>query len=106
MSEVEVPLAAAIEALRTELLAALEKGKDAEVRFALGPVEMEIQVQISNEVGADGGVKFWVVSLGGKASQTSAATHTLRVNLTPLLASDVDTDRPLVVGSVQQRRPQ
>ena len=66
VSEVGVPLAAAIEALRGELVVALEKGKDAEVRFALGPVELEFQVEVSREVGADAGVKFWVLALGGK----------------------------------------
>jgi Trypsin-co-occurring domain 2 len=102
---VDVPLASAIEALRRELVSALEKGKDQEVRFAVGPVELEFQVQIEREAEGEAGVKFWVVTLGGKGSQSSAATHTVRVNLTPVLAADVGTDRPLVVGSKQVNRP-
>jgi hypothetical protein len=105
VSEVGVPLAAAIEALRGELVAALEEGKDAEVRFALGPVELEFQVEVSREAGADVGVKFWVVALGGKGSRSTATTHTVRLSLSPVLAADVGTDTPLVVGSEQPRRP-
>jgi hypothetical protein len=36
--EVDIPLASAIEALRRELVVALEKGKGEDVRFAVGPV--------------------------------------------------------------------
>ena len=105
MSEVDLPLASAIDALRRELVAALEQGKDAEVRFALGPVELEFQVEISYEAGGEAGVKFWVVTLGGKGSRSSATTHTVRLRLSPVLAADVGTDRPLVVGSEQLQRP-
>ncbi len=105
MSEVDVSLSSAIDALRRELVAALEQGKDAEVRFALGPVELEFQVEISYDAGGEAGVRFWVVTLGGKGSRSSATTHTVRVSLSPVLAADVGTDRPLVVGSEQLQRP-
>jgi hypothetical protein len=72
-------LAAAIEAPRGELVVALEKGKDAEVRFALGPVELEFQVEVSREMGADAGIKFWVVALGGEGSRSSATTQSVQV---------------------------
>ena len=105
MNEFHVPLAAAIEALRGELLAALKAGEGKEVRFALGPVELEFQVEVSRDVGADGAVKFWVVAMGAKGSPSSSATHTVRLSLSPVLASDVGSDVPLVVGSEQVRRP-
>jgi hypothetical protein len=105
ISGVDVPLASAIEALRGELVAALDAGEGEEVRFALGPVELEFQVELSREAGGEAGVKFWVVALGGKGSRASATTHTVRLSLSPVLASDIDGDRPLVVGSEQLRRP-
>lgn len=86
-------------------MAALEQGEGEEVRFALGPVELEFQVEVSNDAGVDGGVKFWVVSLGGRGTRSSGQTHTVRLSLSPVLASDVGTDRPLVVGSLQLQRP-
>jgi Trypsin-co-occurring domain 2 len=104
-SDIDVPLASAIDALREELVAAVQEGKDQDVRFALGPIELEFQVEVSREAGAQAGVKFWVVSLGGKGSRTSGTTHTVRLSLSPVLAADVGTDQPLVVGSEQVRRP-
>jgi hypothetical protein len=104
-NELGVPLASAIEALRGELIAAVRQGKDEEVRFALGPIELEFQVEVSREAGGEAGVKFWVVSLGGKGTRSSGTTHTVRVSLSPVLARDVGTDKPLVVGSEQVRRP-
>jgi hypothetical protein len=101
----DIPLAQAIAALRSELVAAVSEGEDKGVRFALGPVELEFQVEVSNEEGVDGGVRFWVVSVGGKGSRSSAQTHTVRLTLTPVLASEVGEDVPLVVGSEQLRRP-
>jgi hypothetical protein len=105
MSEGDVPLATAIDAVRRELVVALDQGKDAEVRFALGPVELEFQVEISFEAGGEAGVRFWVVTIGGKGSRSSATTHTVKLSLTPVLAADVGTDRPLVVASEQIQRP-
>src|SRR3954452_11975714 len=93
---VDVPLASAVEALRRELVVALEAGRGEEVRFALGPIELEFQVEVSREAGGEAGIKFWVVALGGKGSRSSGATHTVRLSLSPVLAADVGTDRPLV----------
>jgi hypothetical protein len=103
--EVNVPLASAIQALRGELVAAVHEGQDEEVKFALGPIDLEFQVEVSREAGADAGVRFWVVAIGGKGSRSSATTHTVKVSLTPVLASEASDDRPLVVGSEQLSRP-
>jgi hypothetical protein len=105
VSEIDVPLASAIEALRGELVAAVQEGKDQDVRFALGPIELEFQVEVSREAGVEAGVKFYVLALGGKGTRSSATTHTVRLSLSPVLGADVDADRPLVVGSDQLRRP-
>jgi hypothetical protein len=102
-SEVDVPLASAVEALRRELVASLDAGKGEAVRFALGPIELEFQVEVAREAGVEAGVKFWVVGLGGKGTRSSSATHTVRLSLSPVLVGD--EDRPLVVGSEQLRRP-
>jgi hypothetical protein len=101
----DVPLASAIEALRGELVAAVEAGRGQDVRFALGPIELEFQVEVSREAGGEAGVKFWVVALGGKGTRSSGTTHTVRLSLSPVLAAEAGDDRPLVVGSEQARRP-
>jgi hypothetical protein len=78
-----MPLAAVVESLRAELSTAMAKGEGEQVRFRLGPVELEFQVQVSGEVGAEAGVKFWVVSVGGSATRSSASTHTIKLVLHP-----------------------
>jgi Trypsin-co-occurring domain 2 len=102
---IQIPLADGIRALRRELVAAVAEGEGEQVRFALGPVELELQVEMARERGGEGGIKFWVVSLGGKGSRSSGATHTVRLSLTPTLAADADRDVPLIVGSQQVQRP-
>jgi hypothetical protein len=99
----DVPLASAIEALREELVTAVEQGADQKVRFALGPIELDFEVEITSEGGLDAGVRFWVVSLGAKGSRSSAQTHRVHVSLSPVAADD--TSAPLIVGSQQAARP-
>ena len=76
-------LAAAVAGLRAELTAAMTAGAREKVRFELGPVQMEFGLEIEAERGGEGGIKFWVVTLGGKASSTSGATHKVTLELTP-----------------------
>jgi hypothetical protein len=104
-SETDIPLAAAIRSIRREILAAVREGEDEDVRFALGPIELELHVTMARELGAEGGVKLWVVSAGGKRTDTSERSHTVRLSLTPRLASAVDDERPLIVGSDEDERP-
>jgi hypothetical protein len=89
-SDTSVPLADAIKSLRVELTEAMEQGAEEDLRFRLGPVELEFQFNVSREYGGDGGVKFWVVSLGAKASRGSSTVHTIKLVLNPVLI-DMET---------------
>ena len=84
-----VPLGEAIRSLRAELLQAMQDARDEELRFALGPVELEFQLTATTEAGAGGAVRFWVIDASAKGSRANASTHTLRVTLTPVHASKV-----------------
>lgn len=99
--EVNIPLAEAIRALRSELVEAARQGVNEEVRFALGPIDLELQIEASTEVGAGGGIKFWLVSLEGSGSRTSAARHTVKLSLTPISAKGED----FIIGSRVEGRP-
>jgi len=96
-------LAEALAALRQELTSAMTAGAGERVRFELGTVEMEFQLELSKERGGEAGVKFWVVTLGGKGSTTSGSTHRVTLQLTPRgadggalgLISDTDVDPTL-----------
>jgi Trypsin-co-occurring domain 2 len=101
VAEVSIPLSEAIRALRLELVDAMRQGADEDVRFALGPIQLELQVEVSNEAGGEAGIKFWLISVGGKASRTSATTHTVKLSLTPVSAAGED----LIVRSRVEGRP-
>jgi hypothetical protein len=100
-------LAEAVAALRKELTAAMTAGAGERVRFELGTVEMEFELELAKERGGEAGVKFWVVTLGGKGSTMSGSTHRVSLQLTPRgpdggalgLISDTDTDPSLSAPS-------
>ena len=95
-----VPLGAAIRSLRAELLQAMQDARDEELRFALGPVELEFQLTATTEASAGGAVRFWVIDAEAKGSRASASTHTLKLTLTPVHASKVqDGDDDVLVTS-------
>jgi Trypsin-co-occurring domain 2 len=76
-------LADAVRGLRAELTAAMTAGEGERVRFELGPVRMEFTVQLTTDKSVEGGVKFWVITAGGKGSRSSGWTHTVTLELTP-----------------------
>jgi len=51
-SEPRIPLARAIEDLRSEMLAAVASGKDQPLQFRLKPIELELKLAITREAGA------------------------------------------------------
>lgn len=102
---VPIPLASAIRALRSELQEAIRVGSGEELRFALGLVELELQVQATCEGSVESGVKFWVVSVGAKGARSSEVTHTLRLSLTPVrVGATGGEDRDVLVASELEQR--
>ena len=105
-SDLNIPLAEAIKALRTELLTAIVEGTDKDLRFALGPIDLELQLEVSKEAGGEAGIKFWVLSVGGKGSRSSGATHTVRLTLTPVSESGNVPVSESGEGAISGRLPQ
>lgn len=91
----------AIEALRADLTDALQAGQGQEVRFRLGPVELEFEVAIERQGGASGGIKFWVASAEAKGQFTNKTLHRIKLSLQPIGSGDQD----LAVASEQASRP-
>jgi hypothetical protein len=79
-----IPLANAIGDLRAELLNALEEGRGKQLQFRLQPIELQLQIAVTRDAEGSGGVKFWVIELGGKGSYENAFTHTLKLTLEPV----------------------
>ncbi|MGK5638083.1 trypco2 family protein [Streptomyces sp. URMC 126] len=79
----EIELAAAVAALRDELTEAAASGSGQEIRFRVGPIELEFAVEIRQDVRAKAGFRVWVVSGDGEAGAVRGRTHRVKVALTP-----------------------
>ncbi|MFE7560158.1 trypco2 family protein [Kitasatospora sp. NPDC057500] len=96
----DVPLADAVAAVRDELLeAAARAGEDPQVVFAVGPVEMEFEVELRADAKAKAGFKLWAVGAETEAGLSRARTHRIAFTLTPKRPGGGD----LLVSSVQER---
>jgi hypothetical protein len=78
-----VELAAAVRAVRDELVRASADAEGETVRFDVGEIEMEFAVELRHDAGAKGGFKAWVVSADADARTSRARTHRVAFTLTP-----------------------
>jgi hypothetical protein len=79
----ELGLAEAIGQLRREIGDAMRAARDEPLQFMLGPVELELQVQLLLKAGVKAEAKWVVVSLGADAGGERTRTHTVKLTLTP-----------------------
>ncbi|MFD0260951.1 trypco2 family protein [Kitasatospora indigofera] len=108
----DVPLADAVAAVRDELLkAAARVGEDPQVVFAVGPVEMEFEVELRADTKVKGKFKLWAVGAEAEAGVSRGRTHRVAFTLTPkrpdggdLLVSSA-RQRPAGPGPVEERIP-
>ncbi|MFD6891174.1 trypco2 family protein [Streptomyces sp. NPDC059957] len=87
-------MAAAVAAVRDELLGAAARGAGQDLAFKVGPVELEFAVELRADVKAKAGFKAWVVTGDVEAGVARARTHRVKVTLTPQHAAGGD----LLVG--------
>lgn len=74
MDAAVVGLADAIEALREELISAMERGENQVMRFSLEPLELTIQVAVTKKT--SGKVGWMVVEAGGGYEKLATQTLT------------------------------
>ncbi|WP_460656586.1 trypco2 family protein [Kribbella endophytica] len=97
MDKAVIGLADAIDALRTELISAIDTGLDERMRFSIEPVELSIQVGVTKD--ANGKIGWKVIELGG--SYESSTTQTLTLKLAPMWRlPDGTLTRDFTVASV------
>ncbi|MEV5440874.1 trypco2 family protein [Streptomyces sp. NPDC052682] len=91
-------LADAITLLREQVVEARARiagpDRDGGVRFGLGEITVELGMELTRTLGADGGLRFAVAGIGGRRERAEKGTHTVTVQLTPRSADG----RPLDVG--------
>jgi hypothetical protein len=95
---VAIEVAELIGQLRAELDAATEAGQGSDLKFELGPVELELTVAVDKEAKPGAKVRFWVVELGADAKLSSANTQKIKLTLEPRRASQPGR-RPWVSGN-------
>ncbi|MFH8692673.1 trypco2 family protein [Streptomyces anulatus] len=97
---VDVPLADAVAVARDQLIeAAGRMGDDPGVVFAVGPVEMEFEVELRADAKAKAGFKLWAVGAETEAGLSRGRTHRISFTLTPKRPDGGD----LLVSSAQHR---
>jgi hypothetical protein len=97
-ARVKVDLAELIGQLRSELAEAMRIGADADLRFEIGTVELELSLQVQKDVKPGGKVRFWVIEAGADASVASTTAHRIKLSLEPRHVAAPDR-RPLVSGT-------
>ncbi|MFE6030666.1 trypco2 family protein [Streptomyces niveus] len=55
------------------------------LNFRYDSVEVELAVEMGESTEGGGGAKFWVVEASGKKAAEQRTTHTMRINLTPVV---------------------
>ena len=90
-----IGLLEAVTALREELAESILAAANERLRFAVGEITLEFQVEVERTSGASAGIKFWVVEVGGEHSRTAKTAHTVSVPLRPV-SSD---GRPVLTGA-------
>ena len=90
-----IGLKEAIGALRKELSESIITAADEKLRFEVGEITLECQVEVERTDELSGGIKFWVVEFGAKDSLSSTHTHTITIPLRPL----TQQGEPVLTGS-------
>lgn len=90
-----VGLAAAVRAVRDELVHAAAAAEGETVRFDVGEIQMEFAVELRHDAGAKGGFKAWVVSADAEARTARSRTHRVAFTLTP---RNTDTGGSVEIG--------
>ena len=79
-----VPLAAAIRALRAELMQAWTDAQGQSLRFKVAPVELTLEVAVTWTGTGTAGIKWWLLAAGGEVSREKASTQTVKLTLDPV----------------------
>ncbi len=90
-----IGLQEAIAALRTELIEAVMASQGEKLRFEVGEITMEFQIEVERSMEAKGGLKFYVVDLGAGGTEKAKDVHKVVIPLKPVRADG----KPILTGS-------
>ncbi|MFF7391698.1 trypco2 family protein [Streptomyces scabiei] len=84
---VPIDLVSAVTALRTQITEAAAADPHSDIRFQVGPIELEFTVALTRDRSVKGGVKAWVVTADAEGRRSTAHTHRVTLRLTPVSAA-------------------
>lgn len=90
-----IGLQEAIAALRTELVESVLAAKGERLRFEVGEITMEFQIEVERSIEANGSLKFYIVELGASGTETGKNVHKVVIPLKPIRADG----KPILTGS-------
>jgi hypothetical protein len=101
-AENDAGLAETIEVLRRELRQAQDAGRDSDVRFSVGSVEVELAIEVVKKAGGEASIKVLnLLSIGGSGERSKSATNRVKVALEPIGLNG----QPFEVTAASARRP-
>ncbi|CCI17914.1 hypothetical protein MICAF_3330012 [Microcystis aeruginosa PCC 9807] len=74
-----VGLRETLEALRVELSKSILASEGEQIRFEVGEIELEVQFVVEQSKEGKGGLKFWVVEMGGGVTNKDTITHRIKI---------------------------
>src|SRR5579871_5993954 len=77
----EIGLVEAIASLREELAEAVEKGKNQDIQFPVGNIDLEFQVGVTRDVKGGGKLRFWVLELGADTGYAAETVQKVKISL-------------------------
>lgn len=87
----------AIAALREELIESVIASQGEQLRFEVGEIMMEFQIELERSVEAQGGIKFWVVELGAGETVKDKNVHKIVIPFKPVRMDG----KPILTGSTE-----
>jgi len=85
----DIELKEVVAKLRQELMEAQDAAEKEGITFALGDIDVEFQVVVTKQGGANVGIKFWLVDAAADARFSSASTQKIKFQL---FATDENND--------------
>jgi hypothetical protein len=94
-----IPLSEAIASLRSELLRAAYDTRNKRLWFKAAPIELTLQVAITDAGKGTAGVQWWLLKAGGEYSHQSVATQTVKLTLEPLIFDQYGASKELYIDA-------
>jgi hypothetical protein len=90
-----IELKDSIAALRQEIIESIAASQGEGLRFEVGQIMMEFNVEVERSVEGKGGIKFWVVELGAGGGTKDKVIHKVTIPLKPIRYDG----KPVLTGS-------